>query len=187
MARRQIDLLTTPDLVVLSYLSQKPMHGYELNYKLEENEVKDWAGISRPQVYYSLNKLRKAKLIKPASDEDDPAGPERQVFGVTSQGSSALSEALCREKWATQRPPAPFLTWMALSGHAKPETIRNLISKRRTFLKDELERETLTMKSFEKESGKLVEIGKLMVGLTIQHFKEELSWLNRVEKVLLGK
>ena len=43
--------LTTPDLVLLSLLAERPMHGYQANLELERREVRDWAGISRPQVY----------------------------------------------------------------------------------------------------------------------------------------
>ncbi len=49
--------LTTPDLVLLSLLAERPMHGYQANLELERREIRDWAGISRPQVYYSLEKL----------------------------------------------------------------------------------------------------------------------------------
>ena len=52
--------LTLPDLVVLCLLAERPMHGYELNQELERREVRDWAGISRPQVYYSLKKLARS-------------------------------------------------------------------------------------------------------------------------------
>ena len=43
--------LTTPDLVVLAMLAEESMHGYQLNNELERRDVKDWAGISRPQVF----------------------------------------------------------------------------------------------------------------------------------------
>src|SRR5437879_4689966 len=41
--------LTTPDLVLLSLLAERPMHGYQANAELERREVRDWAGISRAQ------------------------------------------------------------------------------------------------------------------------------------------
>jgi len=50
--------LTTPDMVLLSLLAERPMHGYHANLELERREIRDWAGISRPQVYYSLENLR---------------------------------------------------------------------------------------------------------------------------------
>ncbi len=61
--------LTTPDLVVLSLLSEQPMHGYQVNQTLEYREVRDWAGISRPQVYYSLRKLERLALIAPEESQ----------------------------------------------------------------------------------------------------------------------
>ncbi len=56
--------LTTPDLVLLSVLAERPMHGYEANLELERRQVRDWAGISRPQVYYSLEKLAQLGLLR---------------------------------------------------------------------------------------------------------------------------
>src|SRR5580700_4479347 len=37
--------LTTPDLVLLSLLAERPMHGYQANAELERREIRDWAGI----------------------------------------------------------------------------------------------------------------------------------------------
>ncbi len=53
--------LTIPDLVILSLLAERPMHGYEVNATLEDRKIRDWAPVSRPQIYYSLDKL--AKLL----------------------------------------------------------------------------------------------------------------------------
>jgi DNA-binding PadR family transcriptional regulator len=52
MAAAKSRELTTPDLVLLSLLAERTMHGYEANQELERREVRHWAGISRPQVYY---------------------------------------------------------------------------------------------------------------------------------------
>src|ERR1700719_4263036 len=69
--------LTTPDLVLLSLLSERPMPGYQANLELERRQVRDWAGISRPQVYYSLEKLARAGLIRSLETDVPAAGPER--------------------------------------------------------------------------------------------------------------
>src|SRR5271156_6861162 len=71
--------LTTPDLVLLSLLAERPMHGYEANAELERREVRDWAGISRPQVYYSLEKLARAGLVSVIAGAEAALGPERRV------------------------------------------------------------------------------------------------------------
>src|SRR2546421_10904131 len=61
--------LTTPDLVLLSLLAERPMHGYQANLELERREIRDWANVSRPQVYYSLEKLARGALIRSRSEE----------------------------------------------------------------------------------------------------------------------
>src|SRR5690348_15379841 len=120
MPRARKRELTTPDLVLLSLLAERPMHGYQANLELERRQVRDWAGVSRPQVYYSLEKLARLGLIG-VTDTDEPhAGPERRVFKTSGKGRSALADALERESWTVQRERPPFLTWMALSWQARP-------------------------------------------------------------------
>src|SRR5205807_10426388 len=75
--------LTMPDLVLLSLLAERPMHGYQANLELERREVRDWAAISKPQVYYSLEKLARLGLIGEAESDEAIAGPERQVYATT--------------------------------------------------------------------------------------------------------
>src|SRR6266481_6568113 len=109
-ARRKL-ALTTPDLVLLSLLAERPMHGYHANLELERREIRDWAGISRPQVYYSLEKLARAGLIRGLETGEPAAGPERSAFETTAKGKAALAVALERDEWTTQRERPPFLTW----------------------------------------------------------------------------
>src|ERR1700733_14474247 len=104
--------LTTPDLVLLSLLAERSMNGYQANALLEFRKVRDWAGVSRPQVYYSLEKLGRQGLVRAAESEDDAGGPERRVFETTARGRAALTEALERESWTDQSERPAFLTWL---------------------------------------------------------------------------
>lgn len=186
MPPRSKTALTIPDLVVLSTLAQAPMHGYQLNMELERCDVKDWAGISRPQVYYSLNKLNELKCIRSIFGDESIAGPDRQTYAVTEKGKKALSDALGSEKWATQRPPPPFLTWLALSTHANKETTRKIIQLRADFLQREIIREKETLKAIRADSCPMTKPGVLMVDLTIKQFELELEWLGAVKKEIGG-
>ena len=67
------------------------MHGYQANLELERREIRDWAGISRPQVYYSLEKLARAGLIRGLETDEPAAGPERSAFETTAKGKAALA------------------------------------------------------------------------------------------------
>src|SRR5690242_12356040 len=110
--------LTVADAVVLSMLTERPMHGYELWAELERREVQEWASISKPQVYYSLNKLAAAGHIEAAADGDPSLGPDRRVFRPTSDGRRSLADMLARADWATELIPSPFTTWMTISWQA---------------------------------------------------------------------
>src|SRR5258707_13590375 len=92
-ARRGGIRLTTPDLVILSLLAERPMHGYEVNATLENRKIRDWAAVSRPQIYYSLDKLTGLGLIRVTSEGSPSAGPERRVFKTTEHGRGRLAVA----------------------------------------------------------------------------------------------
>src|SRR5436190_22988792 len=95
--------LTTPDLVILSLLAERPMHGYEVNATLEDRNIRDWAPVSRPQIYYSLDKLTKLRLIRVGLDDSPAAGPERRVFETTAAGRDRLADALEDKHWVHNR------------------------------------------------------------------------------------
>src|SRR5215813_78234 len=105
--------LTIPDLVILSLLAERPMHGYETNATLEDRQIREWAPVSRPQIYYSLDKLLDLKLIHIAADDVPAAGPERRVFETTAFGRDRLAEALEKADWIEDRVYQPFLIWLA--------------------------------------------------------------------------
>jgi len=182
-ARRKL-ALTTPDLVLLSLLAERPMHGYQANLELERREIRDWAGISRPQVYYSLEKLARAGMIH-ASETDEPAaGPERSSFETTAKGSAALANALELEEWTTQRERPPFLTWVALSWLARPGIFQKQIQRRQKFLKRELAREREVLRSILKEVGHPYHEAVWMVSHVVEQFKLEIRWLGKLAREL---
>ncbi|MCX6126170.1 MAG: helix-turn-helix transcriptional regulator [Proteobacteria bacterium] len=176
--------VSSADLVVLSLLAEEPMHGYRIVAELDKRDAKDWAEISRPQVYYSLKKLSKLRFISTATDSDEPQGPERDMFRINKSGMQAMNDALCQNAWAEQRPPPPFLTWMALSSHLSSSSTKKIIEARQEYLLKELDREVKTLEAFGEVSDKMITAGRLMVSLTAEHFRTELKWLEKVLREL---
>lgn len=174
--------LTTPDLVLLSLLTERPMHGYQANLELERRQVRDWAGISRPQVYYSLEKLARLGFIRTTRSNEPVAGPERTVFATSAAGRAALADALERQEWTSQRERPPFLTWIALSWQARPGTFARQLSRRENFLELELEREVATLRAVRAEVGHRYHEAVWMLSLTIQQIRTELRWLRKTAR-----
>ncbi len=172
--------LTTPDLVLLSLLAEKPMHGYQANLELERREVRDWAGISRPQVYYSLEKLARWGLLRTVESGEPAAGPDRRVFRTTESGRRALANMLGGEAWTTGRERPAFLTWLALSWQASPAVVRRQVRRRQRFLTAELAREQDTLQSIYAEVGHGYHEAVWAVSVAIAQFQTELRWLRKL-------
>ncbi len=182
MRRKGKARLTTADLVLLSLLAERPMHGYQANAELVRREVQDWAGISRPQVYYSLEKLARLGMLRAVADKNEAEGPERQVYAVTARGTEALADALELENWTTQRTRPAFLTWMALSWQARRGVFAKQLQRRREFLEKELRREKTTLDSIFEEVGHEYHEAVWMVSLMVEQLKAELKWLKKVKR-----
>jgi DNA-binding PadR family transcriptional regulator len=176
--------LTTPDLVVLALLAEKPMHGYELNQELARREVHDWARVSRAQVYYSLRKLSDEQMIAPAPDQDFSQGPERTVYRLNARGALSFQQALDSPHWATQRPPNPFITWLALSGHLTAAAVTRGLKRRRGYLKKQLDKERSTLTLFGAATDPMAVVGRSLVSLGIAQFETELHWMDQTERAL---
>jgi DNA-binding PadR family transcriptional regulator len=174
--------LTTPDLVLLSLLAERPMHGYQANALLEFRKVRDWAGVSRPQVYYSLDKLARLGLIRSAEAKDDAGGPERRVFETTPLGRAALADALERENWTQQTERPPFLTWLALSWQCRPGVFSKQVQQRRKFLERELAHRQEVLRAVRKEVGHRFHEAVWMLSLNIDQLRTELRWLKKVAR-----
>jgi DNA-binding PadR family transcriptional regulator len=174
--------LTTPDLVLMSLLAERPMHGYQVNAELERRQVRDWAGISRPQIYYSLDKLYGLGLIRGMDTGEPLAGPERRDFVTSAKGRAALADALERQEWTTHRDRPQFLTWLALSWQARPGVFQRQVRRREKFLNEELAREAATIRAVHKEVGHRFHEAVWMLSLTIQQFRVELRWLYKLAR-----
>jgi DNA-binding PadR family transcriptional regulator len=172
--------LTVPDLVVLSLLAERPRHGYDVVAELERRQIHDWASVSRPQVYYSLDKLQRLGLVRPGADAEAAAGPERRVLTTTAAGRARLGDALEREDWTTQRDKPAFLTWMALSWLARPAVFEQHLRRRQTFLREERARERRTLRAVEDEVGHPYHEAVWMITLMLDQLDVELRWIDRV-------
>ena len=171
--------LTTPDLVLLSLLAEQPMYGYQANRELERREIWDWAEVSRPQVYYSLEKLARWGLLRKLDPREPKARFDHDTFETTEQGREALANALERQQWTTQRDRPAFLTWLA-----RPGVFQKQLRKRRKFLLKELRRERTTLMSIHTEVGHRFHEAVWMVSLMMEQLKTEIRWNRQLEQDL---
>ena len=174
--------LTIPDLVILSLLAERPMHGYEVNATLEDRKIRDWAAVSRPQIYYSLDKLTGLGLIRVTAEDSPSAGPERRVLDTTESGRQRLADALEDRHWTSTHVHQPFLTWLALSWQARPRAFQKQLKQRQKFLEQKLAEEQSTLKDVLQEVGHPYHEAVWMLKLAIAQMELELKWLDGIDR-----
>lgn len=184
MPRHRKGERSVAELVLLSLLAEQPMHGYQANAELERRQVRDWAAVSRPQVYYTLEKLAKEGLLAPARDRGPQTGPERLVYRTTARGKAALRQALAQPNWAIARDRPPFLTWLALSWQADESAAAEQLQRRIDFVMSELSREEQTLADVRAEVGHEHHEAVWMLKLMIEQFRTELRWLRELGREL---
>jgi DNA-binding PadR family transcriptional regulator len=174
--------LTMADLLVLSLLSERAMHGYELLREFDEQEVTEWARVSRPHVYYALQKLALHALIVPVPEAAGGASTRgRTIYQVSAVGKATLRKELGRLEWAKAKAPAPFSTWYGLSIHTSHVLRRKVLEDRAAFLKAELERKQKTMEFIRSYKSVRAQTGLELVQLYIEQCWTELRWIETLE------
>ena len=181
MAKDVKHRLTVPDLILLSLLSERPMHGYEINATLEERNIREWAPVSRPQIYYSLEKLSALGLLRIVKDESPAAGPERRVVSTTEIGRIRLAGALEAKHWVDDRVYQPFLIWLALSWQARGNTFIDQLKERKGFLLARLGEQRTTLEDVLREVGHPHHEAVWMLELVIGQTELELAWIGNIQ------
>ena len=80
---------TWSELAILSFIAEKPRHGYEIEAVIRERGVREWTDISFSSIYYLLKRLEKAGLIE-SQIVQKGQGPARKVYQLVPAGAEAL-------------------------------------------------------------------------------------------------
>jgi DNA-binding PadR family transcriptional regulator len=132
------DRLTHADVLVLAMLAARPTHGYDLVTELGRRAMGEGAAVSRAQIYRSLKKLQRLRLITAVRDKTPTAGPERETYRLSAPGRQAMSKLISRPEWARKRPRIPFQMWLIMVGEAEPKDRAAALRARRKRLAEQI-------------------------------------------------
>jgi DNA-binding PadR family transcriptional regulator len=160
---------------VLSLLTERPLHGYDLLAEYQRQEVADWASISKAQLYYALKKLETLGYL--VGESQAGSANDRTVYRPTDKGKIALSEGLSDTSWASGRVAQPFMTWFGLSIHASEASRLAIYQQRLSFLDQEIVKEERSLAYIATLTDERALKGGGIVRLTIEQLKVERQWL----------
>jgi len=117
-------------LAVLSYLSQQPMHPYELGRTLREHGDERSIRFNHGSLYMVIGQLAKAGFI--AGQETSRAGqrPERTVYALTDAGRDELRDWLAELVGQPQHEYPAFVAALSLIGALPPSQVLALLRLR---------------------------------------------------------
>ncbi|HEX3046387.1 MAG TPA: PadR family transcriptional regulator [Bacillota bacterium] len=80
-------------MIILGILQSRPMHGYEIQQLIQEEQMERWANILSGSIYFALNQMEKEGLIAPVAEERT-GNRLRKKYAITAAGRVSLLELL---------------------------------------------------------------------------------------------
>ncbi|GAA3195907.1 PadR family transcriptional regulator [Dactylosporangium siamense] len=124
-------------LAVLAYLSQAPMHPYELSKTLRAHGDDRSIKFTHGSLYMVVQQLEKAGLVAPQETTRDGQRPERTVYGITPEGRAEL-RAWLEDLVGTPRHEFPaFGSALSLVSALHPDVVVELLRQRLIGLREQ--------------------------------------------------
>lgn len=117
-------------LAVLSYLTQRPMHPYELSRSLRDNGDARSIKFTHGSLYMVVGQLTRAGFIAEQETSREGQRPERTVYALTDAGRAELHEWM-RELVAEPQHEYPqFVAALSLIAALPPDEVVGLLRHR---------------------------------------------------------
>ncbi|MDR0267629.1 MAG: PadR family transcriptional regulator [Paenibacillus sp.] len=80
-------------MILLSFLRQRPMHGYEIQQLIQTSRMDVWTNILSGSIYYALNKMESDGLIA-ATAEERTGARIRKIYSITTEGEQFFQKMI---------------------------------------------------------------------------------------------
>lgn len=127
-------------LYILDALARRgDMHGHQLRLLAEEEHVHLWTDISVGALYGALKRLAAEQLLAEVRVEREGSYPERQVYGITPAGRTALAELHRQGLEQVSFRPDPFDLALSRPDPERLDELPSALEARLTTLRELLE------------------------------------------------
>src|SRR5437667_2654943 len=117
-------------LAVLSYLTQRPMHPYELSRTLRDNGDARSIRFTHGSLYMVVQQLEKAGFIAAQETSREGQRPERTVYALTDAGRHELHGWLCELVEVPRHEYPHFVAALSLLAVLPPGQAVELLGRR---------------------------------------------------------
>jgi DNA-binding PadR family transcriptional regulator len=117
-------------LAVLAYLTQRPMHPYELGRTLRDNGDAHSIKFNHGSLYMVVQQLAKAGFITEQETSREGQRPERTVYALTDAGRDELRDWMRELVEEPQHEYPHFVAALSLIGSLPPSEVLKLLRRR---------------------------------------------------------
>ncbi len=121
-------------LAVLSYLTQRPMHPYELGRTLRDNGDARSIKFNHGSLYMVVEQLGKAGYVVAQETSREGQRPERTVYALTDAGRRELRDWLRELVERPEHGYPPFVAALSLIAALPPDEVVELLGRRQELL-----------------------------------------------------
>jgi DNA-binding PadR family transcriptional regulator len=121
-------------LAVLSYLTQRPMHPYELSRTLRQNDDGRSIKFNHGSLYMVFGQLAKAGFVVAQETARDGQRPERTLYALTPAGRAEMHAWLRSLVEEPEHEYPHFVAALSLIAALPPDEVVDLLGRRRVRL-----------------------------------------------------
>lgn len=136
MARRRVN--NPLALAVLSCLTERPMHPYEISTTLRTRGKEDSIKLNYGSLYSVVESLQKHGMIRPRETTREGRRPERTVYEITEAGTAEFEDWLSELLSTPVREFTSLEAGLSLMPGLPPDDVATLLAKRAGRLRVEL-------------------------------------------------
>jgi DNA-binding PadR family transcriptional regulator len=136
MAKRKMSNLLA--LAVLSLLTERPMHPYEISSVMKQRELSTVIKLNHSSLYSVMETLQREGLIVPVETQREGRYPERTVYTTTEAGRSELLDWLRSLLRQPMTEYSQFAAGLAFLGNLSPTEVVALLEEHSRHLKTQM-------------------------------------------------
>ncbi|NGN93945.1 PadR family transcriptional regulator [Nocardioides sp. KC13] len=126
-------------LVVLAYLTQEPMHPYQIGQLLKERNVGASVKFRPSSLYMVVDQLSRDGYIEARDSSRAGRRPERTTYAITGSGRAELRERLAALIATPDEEFPRFRSALSLLVALPPEDVPPLLRKRESSLQEDVD------------------------------------------------
>ena len=136
MAKRNVSNLL--GLAVLSLLTERPMHPYEMSAVMRQRDVSSAIKLNQSSLYSVIEALQREEWIVPVETQREGRYPERTIYTITEAGRAEFDDWL---RSLIQRAPTEYTQFAAgltFLGHLSPAEAATLLQEHAHSLQEQI-------------------------------------------------